>query len=256
MGTHFKGRLLQGLPFFFFPAMVCLFLGLLFQATAAEPWPDREKLTYEVHWGMLVAAEGTFQAHRTRSDWRLSLDLKSRGMVSMLVPIQSRFDSRVGPDLWRSLFFQADRHEGKEKLIYECELPGTGAEGEYRDLLEHKNRKIQAADGPVQDLVSMLYGLRRHDWKKDSKMKFRVNDRWSLHSGFARVVGRETIEDQKGVERECDVIFVQEVDDKGEPKKNGWLRLWFTADEKRVPLQARLKFRYGTFLIRIKPSGQ
>ena len=249
MQTSFKGGLWKCLPLFL-SVIAC-------KVVAAEPWPDGETLTYEVHWGMFVAAEGTFQARRngSPSGWRLELDLKSRGVVDMAVPIQSHFVSQAGTESWKSLLFQADRREGRERLNYECVLPGSGT-GQYRDLLEKKNRSISEHDGPVQDLVSMLYNLRRHDWKKDSKMRFCVNDRWSLHNGFARVVGRERVEDQNGAERECDVIFVEEQNEKGESRNNGWLRLWFTTDARHVPLQARLKFRYGTFLIRIKPSGQ
>src|SRR5438034_368824 len=47
----------------------------------AEPWPDREKLVYQVRWGLIEAAEGIFTAKSQDNTWKFSLLLKSSGTV-------------------------------------------------------------------------------------------------------------------------------------------------------------------------------
>jgi hypothetical protein len=41
----------------------------------------------------------------------------------------------------------------------------------------------------------------------------------------------------------------------GSRRHQGWLKLWMTDDERRLPIHAHLKFQYGTFKIHLIRGG-
>ena len=72
------------------------------------PWPEGEKLTYLIEWGIVHAAEGTFTATTEPGKegvQKFDLYLRSRGPIEAFYPIRSRFTSLTQVKPWRSLEF-------------------------------------------------------------------------------------------------------------------------------------------------------
>lgn len=235
-----------------------LLAGLFFWANAGRaeiPWKTGEELTYEVHWGVLVAAEAVFTAKEDGRDWVLGLDLKSRGVVDTFNPIQSRFASRMQTDPWRSLRFEEDRSEGNKRKKNRTVLLGEPLKGRYEDLLEKKVTDFDLPQAWMDDLGSLLYAIRAQDWRREKEKFFTVYDGPKIKYGRARLV-RETAEAVgEWPSQKLLVIEAWPEDGKGKRKK-GSLKLWITDDEKRLPLRADLAARFGTFEIDLVKVGK
>ena len=79
------------------------------------PWPEGEKLTYLIEWGILQAAEGTFTATTEPGKegiQKFDLYLRSRGPIEAFYPIRSHFTSLTQMKPWRSLEYRQNRSEG------------------------------------------------------------------------------------------------------------------------------------------------
>ncbi|MDR0533327.1 MAG: DUF3108 domain-containing protein [Verrucomicrobiales bacterium] len=221
-------------------------------ATTSLPWPDGEQLSYEVYWGVILAAEGTFSAKQQSDGWQFSLDLRSLGLVEGIAQIRSKVTSTVGLEPWSARQFVADRREGAKQYKYTCELGAGKKSGLYTNQLKPETKPIELPGPAVEDFVSMLYRLRWQDWEKQKSCDFVVSDRWKIYQGRAQLIKLDQLTDASGKPHPCYLIEAKEIGKDGKLIDQYYLRLWIPIDGTRAPLLARLKFKYGT--VTIKPK--
>lgn len=247
-----KGGTLNRLSF----SLFVLFLGSLSIQAHPLPWPEGEKLTYLVEWGLIPAAEGTFTATTEPGKegvQRFDLSLRSRGPIEAFYPIRSRFSSLTQLKPWRSLEYRQDRNEGgnirNRKTVPEYAVklgrfwPAPGKPEENFDLSE----------GPYEDFGSMLYHVRIYPWKKGESVT------WNILENKEPLFGKMTCTDIGEIELEDEksrrLIQLHCEPTGGSRRHQGWLKLWITDDERRLPIHAHLKFQYGTFKIHLIRGG-
>lgn len=211
-------------------------------------WREGEKLTYEVHWGMVVAAEAVFSAKKDGPVWLLSLELKSRGVVEKVHPIRSRFTSRTQTGPWRSLGFEEDRAEGKKRFQSRTVLRENFSKGRHEDLSTGKVEEFPLPQTRMDDLGSLLYAIRMQDWRKERERLFIVYDGPKIKYGRARWVGKSR--ESVGIWPQQNLLLIEAwPEDENGKRKKGILKLWLTDDEKRLPLRSHLVAKFGTFEI-------
>jgi hypothetical protein len=211
------------------------------------PWDEGETLTYEIHWGLFIAAEATFTANRDDADqWNFHLRLNSRGVVNTLYPMDSAFASTLSPQPWRSVGFRARRHEGGKDKAYQVSISYPDESGTFTNLIEKSEQQFDVPHDAVDDLLSILYSLRRYSWESISDCEFRVYEDRKVKEGKVVRVRKTKLKDAKGKQRECWLLEGKEVGDIGD-KRRVISRIWLTADERRLPLRAECQARFGTF---------
>jgi Protein of unknown function (DUF3108) len=240
----------------FFCALLVLFSGSLSLPAQTLPWSEGEKLTYLIEWGLIPAAEGTFTATKEPGKegvQRFDLYLRSRGPIEAFYPIRSRFSSLTQLKPWRSLEYRQDRIEGgnirNRKTVPEYSVklgrfwPAPGKPEENFDL----------PDGPCEDFGSMLYHVRSYPWKKGESVT------WNILENKEPLFGKMTCTDIGEIELDEEkprrLIEIHCEPTGGSRRHQGWLKLWITDDERRLPIHAHLKFQYGTFKIHLIRGG-
>jgi hypothetical protein len=223
-------------------------------ARSEIPWKNGEELTYEVHWGLFIAAEAVFTAKENGPAWVMRLDLKSRGVVDTFNPIQSRFTSKMQTEPWRSLQFEEDRSEADERKKNRTVVLGESLKGRYEDLLEKKVTEFSLPQARMDDLGSLLYAMRVQDWRREKIRLFTVYDGPKIKYGGARLV-RETTEAVGEWPRQKLLLIEAWPEDEKGKRKKGSLKLWITDDERRLPLRADFVARFGTFEIDLVKVG-
>jgi len=225
------------------------FFFLPFLAAAGDTcWQDGEKLSYEVHWGPVIAAEALFTARREDEKWIMNLDLKSRGVVETFNPIRSSFTSTLATVPWQSLAFEEDRSEGKKKKKNRTVVEYPSRKAHYDDFLASSGEDFTVPQDQMDDAGSLLYAMRGQDWRKDREKIFVVYDGPKIKYGHARYVKETEEAVGKWPKQKLLVVEAWPENKKGERKK-GLLRLWITDDANRVPLKADLEAKFGTFEI-------
>ncbi len=225
-----------------------LFISGVLTARADEtPWTEGETLTYEIHWGLFIAAEATFTANRDGDEsWNFRLHLKSRGVADTLYPMDSTFDSFLSPQPWRSVGFQARRHEGGEEKAYQVVISYPDQSGTFTNLIDQNQAQFDVPHEAVDDLLSMLYSLRRHPWESDPDHPFQVYEDREVKAGNVLRVKETELKDRSGKARPCWLLEGREVGEIGD-KKRVLSRIWLTRDQHRLPLRAECQARFGTF---------
>lgn len=240
---------------------ISLLLALLPLHSRAEsvttlPWHEGEKLVYLIQWGPLEAAEAIFSAQKDpqRDDaQRFELSLRSRGAVEAFFPIRSRFSSLTQLRPWRSLEYRQDRSEGGS-LWNRKTIPDYSVKlGRFFPGPDKPEENFDLPDGPAEDFGSMLYHVRAHPWKAGESIQWNVLE--NKEPLFAKMtcnrIDQIELEDEKP-RRLIEIL--------GEPigasrRHEGWMKLWMTDDPRRIPVMAKLKFRYGTFDILLIRGG-
>jgi hypothetical protein len=209
------------------------------------PWKDGESLTYVVSAYSLLAAEGTFTAHRKTDHWEFDLDLKSDGWVNTFYPFTGQFWCILAPNApWRSLEFGEYRFEPKRTIKERTRIDYPGHLAKREDWAKGKTTTYPIAEDGVDDIGTMLYHLRAVPWHVGDKRTAFVYESDSEKQGDATCVARETR--AFGTWPSQPLLKLSILPGKGTHHR-GHLTIWMTDDARRLPLHAELEFRYGTF---------
>jgi len=246
----------SGLPIFALDFFLTFIFTIQILPAQPLPWPEGEKLTYLIEWGIVHAAEGTFTATTEPGKegvQNFDLYLRSRGPIEAFYPIRSRFTSLTQVKPWRSLEYRQDRSEGGNIRVRKTVPEYAVKLGRFWPGPDKPEENFDLPEGPCEDFGSMLYHMRAYPWKKDESVT------WNILENKEPLFGKMT----------CTEIGEIELDDR-EPRRliqlrcepvgasrrhQGWLDLWMTDDERRLPILAKLKFRYGTFTIHLIRGG-
>ncbi len=220
-----------------------------FPASAASPWKDGETVTYHIYWGMIFAAEADFMTARDGDFWDLKMELRSRGVVEGFYPIRSNFSSRQEEGRWRSHGFHFDRNEGERVRKGNVRIDYAAGRGVFRNEIDGKNKEFDV-NGDMDDFLSMLYSLRRVDWKREKQATIRTYENQNVKEGIAKLIGHEPdgITGHRGTP--LLVIEALETVAKDSTRRPLWAKIWITDDEQRIPVRAELRIKYGTFVIK------
>ncbi len=240
MNRHLKFNCIQSWIFLF----VILFLCDSTVQAADFPWTSGEKLTYEISWGMILAAEGTFTATDKGDHWDFQLALKSRGLVDTFYPLDDSMWSIAQKNPWRSLEFGEFRNEPSKWIRERTQIDYAGGIGTRERWFQGKTNTFPVTEQSLEDLGSMLYHFRSYPWALHEKQQIFAYEDGRVKSGNAECV--EIEEKAIGTWPKQSLLKIY-AEPEGEEKKKGNLTIWITNDEKRIPLLAHLNFRYGSF---------
>ncbi|MBU1249408.1 MAG: DUF3108 domain-containing protein [Proteobacteria bacterium] len=227
------------------------------------PFAAGEKLTYDIYWTVVHAGQATLEVLpdeevKGEAARHFHATARTSEFVDNFYKVRDTLDSWTDPAVDRTLKFHQVQREGtyKKDTIFDMDWPGKNL-----DLYGIQGFKGSLPlDGPVLDSLSALYAFRTHPLFADRVVENQVTDGKKIVLGRTSVVGRETIETDLG-EFDC---FRAEVDTKdigGVFKKSpgASVIIWFTADERRLPIRVKSKVSVGHFsleLVRVESVAE
>lgn len=244
-------------------AMLAVMLTVLMALPAhAEkaPFGPGERMEYEIYWTVFHAADAVlevmpdtkmqgvparyFKATATSADW-----------IENIYPVRDTIEAWTSLDMAHSLRYKKDQNEGsfhkKVDLIFDKKTNYTHrySRGKYSKSL--------AQPEDVFDPMSILFFFRKHDLFEGMHFKANVTDGKKSVVGEAYVEKVEDVETDLGEFRcfkvRLDVKHLSGVFNKS---KNASLHVWFTADDRRIPVKVKSKVVVGHFsmeLVKYRP---
>jgi hypothetical protein len=238
---------------------------LLWVPVAAAPGilPPREVLRYNVEWRLVTAGKARLAwsatPHHSAAGWEADLHLESAGLVSKLFKVNNDYVSNLQSDLCSSGSYlkaeEASRHK-ETRVTFNREA----RKAEYLEKDLDKNAVVNAheIDIPacVHDVLGGLYVLRTLSLQPGQTTQVAVSD--GKKSVMARVEAqqREEVRTPAGVFKTIryeaflfnDVLY----------RRYGRLYVWLTDDERKVPVQirVRLQFAIGTITLQLEKEDK
>jgi Protein of unknown function (DUF3108) len=235
--------------------MLSLLLGLALQTAlpvtpiASYPFAVGEKLSYSAKLGMLTLGSGTLEVAgidtvRGVESFRLKFRLQGKTMFYSLDDV---LESWVGTSDLNSRRFVQDFVENDKATKRQYEIyPDSGF---YR---EH-GRDTTARQTPAEPLddAAFFYFVRLTPLDVGKKYTYDRYFRKDTNPVTIEVLKREKMDLPDGSKVQC-LVLHPTIDTKGLFSKRSETRIWLTDDARRLPVQIRTKFPFGTITLRLK----
>jgi hypothetical protein len=225
----------------------------LLQSAPPAPAPDYpfavgETLSYSAKLGMLTLGSGTLEVAgidtlRGEETFRFKFRLVGKTVFYSLDDV---LESWVSTETFTSRRFVQDFVENEKPKHRTFDIfPDSGF---YRE--SGRDSVLPTVAEPLDD-AAFFYFVRVTPLEVGRKYVFERYFRKDKNPVTIQVVKREKMELPDGRKVEC-LVLHPVIDTKGLFSKRSDTRIWLTDDERRLPVQIRSKFPFGTITLRLK----
>lgn len=217
-------------------------------AVAEYPFAVGETLTYSAKLGMLTLGSGTLEVAGIESvrgveTFRLRFRLKGKTVFYSLDDV---LESWVATDDFSSHRFVQNFVENDKTKHRTFEIfPDSGF---YREA--GRDTTFSTPSEPLDD-AAFFYFVRVTPLEVGKKYVFDRYFKKEKNPVTIEVLKREKMKLPDGSEVQC-LVLHPVIDTKGMFSKRSDTRIWLTDDERRLPVQIRSKFPFGTITLRLK----
>jgi hypothetical protein len=229
-------------------------------APAPAPLTTGETLSYDLTWQIFPA--GTVTATLTRSGegpqdpYEVRAMAQSRGFVSLLYGVQDEFRSFFNPDTGCSERISKKISEGRRRKETEIVFDSAWKRAvlDERDLakpgspVKHAENEIP---GCVQDVVAAFYYMRRQPLRVGEQIRLLINDGSTTSEVKVDVQTREKVETPFGTR---EALRVEPTVFSGLLKRKGRMLIWFSDDERHLPLRIRAMISVGAITANLRSA--
>jgi len=220
---------------------------------SGQPFAPGEALTYDVTWSVFKAGQVTatlIKAGEVAPDaYKVTTMARSAGVVSLLFNVNNEFQSIFNPQTLCSQRITKKVNEGgrhKDTLIVFDYVRHLGLLDE-RDLTQqgapakHAENEIPAC---VEDVVTAFYYLRRQQFEVGHEIDLPVNDGSKTQQVAVEVQALEKVQTPLST---FDAYRVEpKVFNNNLFKRKGRMLIWFSADQRRLPLRIKAMISAGS----------
>ena len=253
------GRICVPWVLVFICALNLAFFGIQGKVSADEnrfPFSPGEKLTMKVRWGVIPAGEATLEVmpqeviNGTKSH-HFVLTVKTTPFVDFFYKVRDRIDSYADMNMTRSTLYKKTKRGLKKKDII-VNFDWQKQVARYSNLMRKGKRRhrkpIHILRGTL-DPMSIFYAFRLQVLEIDKVLECPVTDGKKCVIGKARIVRREKMQ-LAGMT--FDTFLVQpdlkHLEGIFEQSRDATLKVWVTADERKIPVRIESKVVVGSFI--------
>lgn len=216
---------------------------------SARSFQIGEQLTYEISWLNITAGTAVMAVRDAGTDGnrplaKLVTTAQSSPFVTKFFPVDNRVESIVDPAtlLPERLIFK--RREGKKKEDFDYTFHQK--EGTVTVIKGESTETLQIPPG-TQDVISCLYYARSSlSFKPGSSLTMNVHHDKKNRRLEARVEEIETVNGPWGEVEAARVLVIMPF--QGLFLNQGNVRVWFTNDDRRIPVRMKAKVIIGSIV--------
>ena len=214
-------------------------------------FPLKQSLTYEVDWRVFTAgiAVVRFEADGARENLTASAD--TSGAINLIYHLSDRFQSSFDRAGGCTDDFNKQTVEGRRQVTSTLHIDYA----QKRSVLNEKNlvtgqNKLVETPVPdcVTDLLTGVYYAASQPIALGHNFVIPVLDAMHIVPVTMKVEGREVIKTPLGIFK---TLRVQPTADTGVVKNRGNIWIWYTDDERHLPVQMRARSFWGTITFRL-----
>ena len=239
--------------FIIFVALSFAGVGLAQPQGGDVPFSPGERLTFVLKWGFITAGKATLEVHPMETvngveSYHFVMTAKSRSFLDNIYKVRDRIDAYADVGMNRSMLYKKKQREGKTRRDVLVEFDWEKPEVQYSNFGD-KRDPIPLEPGSF-DPLSAFYFTRMIDLEKVKTVERPVTDGKKCVIGKASVVKRETIKLTDGTEYDTFLIEpeLQHIGGVFEKSKDAKIRVWVTADKRRIPVKITSKVIVGSFV--------
>jgi len=218
---------------------------------AGFSFPQKQTLTYSVDWRVFPAGTAVLRFEAAGDRENLTASADTSGAINLLFHVSDRFQSSFDRTKGCTYDFNKQTVEGRRQVSSTLHLDY----GQNRSILTEKNlvtkqtkRSESTAPGCVTDLLSGVFYASSQPIELGHSFVIPVVDAMHIVPVTMKVEGREEIKTPLGTFK---TLRVQPSAAAGVVKNRGNIWIWYTDDERHLPVQMRARLFWGTITFRL-----
>lgn len=242
-------------------AVVVFFQPLHPQTSTAQkpgaPVPS-EVLQYEVEWRLVRAGTARLTRFPANSGWRTDLHLDSAGLVSKLYRVNDNYSVNYDAGFCSSATFMRSE-EGSRRRETTVTFDHERKKSFYveKDLLKNNVALQKELDIPpcVQDVITALNRLRSSKVPLGQSVQFPITDGKRIVTARIEAQEKENVKTNAGAYQT--IRYEANLFNGNLYIRKGRLFIWLTDDDKKIPVQIRLRLNFpvGTISLQLEKTG-
>jgi Protein of unknown function (DUF3108) len=214
-------------------------------------FPVEQTLNYAVDWRVFPSGVVSFHQEADGNSQRISVTGYTLGAVNLLFRVSDRFQSSFNRTTGCSEGFSKQLVEGRRQVNSDLKFNYTQNKAEFmeKNLVSGISKRQEVAIPPcVTDSLSAIFYAASQPMTVGQSFEFPLADAMRTVRVTMRVEGREEIKTPAGT---FQTLRVEPTADEGVVKNRGNIWIWYTDDERHIPVQMRARLFWGTITFRL-----
>ncbi len=221
---------------------------------AGFSFPQKQTLSYSVDWRVFPAGTAVVRFEAAGDTEHITANADTSGAINLLFHVSDHFQSVFDRNTGCSAEFDKQTVEGRRQVNSTLKLDYT----QLKSILDEKNvTKGQTKHletpipGCLTDLLSGLFYSSSQPMEVGKSFVIPVVDALHTVPVTMKVEGREEIKTPIGTFK---TIRVQPTADAGVVKNRGNIWIWYSDDDRHLPVQMRARLFWGTITFRLSAN--
>jgi Protein of unknown function (DUF3108) len=218
---------------------------------AAYTFPARQTLNYAVDWRVFPAGLAAFHIETDGDHQRVSVFADSIGAVNLLFRVSDRFQSSFSRTTGCSETFSKQLIEGRRQVNSDLKFDYAQNKAIYteKNLVSGISKRQETSiPSCVTDSLSAIFYAASQPMTVGQSFELPLGDTMKTVAVTMKVEGREEVQTPAGKFR---TLRVEPTADAGVVKNRGNIWIWYTDDDRHIPVQMRARLFWGTITFRL-----
>ena len=214
-------------------------------------FPQKQTLTYSVDWRVFPAGTAEVHFEASGDSEQITANANTSGAINLLFHVSDHFQAAFDRNTGCSSEFDKQTVEGRRQVNSTLKLDYT----QLKSILDEKNvskNQTKHLETPIPgcltDLLSGLFYASSQPMEVGKSFVLPVVDALHTVPVTMKVEGREEIKTPLGTFK---TIRVQPTASAGVVKNRGNIWIWYTDDDRHLPVQMRARLFWGTITFRL-----
>jgi hypothetical protein len=218
---------------------------------AGFTFPAKQTLNYAVDWRVFPAGIVAFHLEADGDMQRVTVTADTVGAVNLLFRVSDRFQSSFHRTTGCSEGFSKQIIEGRRQVNGDLKFNYAESKTIYTEknlvsgISKHQESAIPSC---VTDSLSAIFYAASQPMTVGQSFQMPLGDAMKTIPVTMKVEGREEVQTPAG---KFQTLRVEPTADAGVVKNRGNIWIWYTDDEKHMPVQMRARFFWGTITFRL-----
>ncbi|MGB7267696.1 MAG: DUF3108 domain-containing protein [Terracidiphilus sp.] len=214
-------------------------------------FPQRQTLTYAVDWRVFPAGTAVIHFEQAGDRERIAASAYTSGAINLIFHVADNFQSDFDREKGCSYDFDKQTVEGRRQVNSTLRLDYANSQS----ILDEKNQVngqtkhvVSPVRGCLTDLLTGIFYPSSQSLELGHNFVMPVADAQRTVLVTMKVESREEIKTSLGTFK---TIRVQPTADAGVVKNRGDIWIWYTDDDRHLPVQMRARLFWGTITFRL-----
>jgi len=214
-------------------------------------FPQRQTLTYSVDWRVFPAGTAVLHFEATGDRERITATADTIGAINMIFHVGDRFQSTFDREKGCTYEFDKQTVEGRRQINSTLRLDYAQSKSvlDEKNMVTGQSKHVEMPiSGCLTDLLSGIYYATSQPMEVGHTFVIPVVDAMHTVPVTMKVESREEVKTTLGTFK---TLRVQPTADAGVVKNRGNIWIWYTDDDRHLPVQMRARLFWGTITFRL-----